>query len=300
MKIPKVLCILLCLVFLAGMLSACGAEYTQKDAMTGAVAENESPELSDSGGTEGTVQPENRKLIRTVNMNAETERLDDTLALLDARVNELGGYYQNRSVYNGSSSASRSRYADLIIRIPVEKMDRLIDQVSENTNITSVNESSKDVTLNYVATQSRITALETEETRLLELLAKAESMEDLLKIESRLTGVRTELEEVNSQLRLYDNLVDYATVELYIREVKVYTVVEEKAPSFWQRISEGFSNSMKNLGHGLTELLIFLIICLPYLIPAAVILLGVFLAVHLKNKKKQQTSKKNPSEHPHE
>lgn len=80
---------------------------------------------------------------------------------------------------------------------------------------------------NEMAITSRITALETEESRLLELLAAAANMSDLLEIESRLTEVRTELEKVKSQLRIYENQVSYGTIYLTVSEVKEYTVVEE-------------------------------------------------------------------------
>ena len=66
----------------------------------------------------------------------------------------------------------------------------------------------ENVTLQYVSTESRVKALETEQTRLLELLENAETMEDLLTIEARLTDVRWELENYASQLRVLDNQVN--------------------------------------------------------------------------------------------
>ena len=153
-----------------------------------------------------------------------------------------------------------------------------------------------DVTLQYVATESRITALTTEQTRLLELLAKAENMNDLLLIEARLTEVRTELEEYTSQLRLFDNLVDYATIRLRISEVKEYTPTQEK--TFWQRIGSGFMDNLKDLGTGLSNFVVFLITSLPYLVLIAAILLLILLAVKsgLKNRKKNKAKKDTPQE----
>jgi hypothetical protein len=78
----------------------------------------------------------------------------------------------------------------------------------------------------------------------LELLAKAEDMKDLLMIEERLTNVRAELEEVTSQLRVFDNKVDYGTVQLNITEVQVYTVVEDE--TIWQRIGTGLKENWKS------------------------------------------------------
>jgi hypothetical protein len=59
---------------------------------------------------------ENRKLIRTVNMEAETSDLDAILADLDAQLAQLGGYVQEKSVQNGRNGSYR--YATLTLRIP--------------------------------------------------------------------------------------------------------------------------------------------------------------------------------------
>ena len=62
-----------------------------------------------------------------------------------------------------------------------------------------------DVTLRYVDVDSHKKALETEQERLLALLEKAENVEDIITIENRLSDVRYELENYESQIRLLDN-----------------------------------------------------------------------------------------------
>ena len=153
-------------------------------------------------------------------------------------------------------------------------------------------ETAEDITLSYVATESRITALETEQKRLLELLAKADSMNDILQIEARLTDVRTELEEVNSKLRLYDNQINYATIYLNLSEVKEYTIVTEPE-TVWQRISTGFMSSLKGLGKGCTEVFIFLIANLPYLVFLSVIITCVIIITRIYNKRKKKKNKQS-------
>ena len=66
-------------------------------------------------------------------------------------------------------------------------------------------------------------ALLAEEARLVELMAQAETMTDLLQIEQRLTDVRYELEDITSQMRILENQVDYATIYLNIEEVRDFT-----------------------------------------------------------------------------
>lgn len=230
-----------------------------------------------------------RKLIRTVNIRAETADQDTLLADLDAKVAELGGYVQNKSVNNNKSS---SRTATLVLRIPANKLDSFVDHVEGETNILSVNENAEDVTLKYISITSRITALETEEARLLELIEKAENLSALLQLESKLTEVRTKLEEYKSQLKVYDNLVDYATVNLTITEVKEYTVVEEEEPSTWERISTGFVSSVKGAWSIVREIFVFFIVALPYLVLLAIVptivLVAVLVIIKIVKKRRNQ------------
>lgn len=294
MKHKRYFALFLTVVLLLGLLTGCVSNMGKSTGGDPEVNKEPSDHLSGPEMGELSGAP-NRKLIRTLRMDAETEDLDGLLIQLDGRITLLGGYVENREIYNGSTNSYRSRYANMTIRIPVEVMDQFVEQVAEASNVVTSTESSEDVTLSYIATQSRITALETEQTRLLELLAQAQSMDDLLMIESRLTEVRTELEEVTSQLRLYDNLVDYGTIRLYLQEVKTYTVSEAEE-TVWHRITTGFAKSMENLGTVLTDLLVLLITRLPYLIPAAVIALAVVLIVKLTKRKKRRSVKKTDLE----
>lgn len=286
----KYLTFLLVLVLITGLLCGCSAIG---NASGGAAPDRGTGEsltedgLGSSASESTATTPQNQKLVRKVWINSETEDLDALLTQVDSRICEFSGYVEEREVYNGSAySSHRSRYANLTVRIPVDQMDAFINQVSESTNVTSTNETAENITLSYVATQSRITALETEQTRLLELLAKADNMTDLLQIEKRLTEVRGELEQVTSQLRLYDNMVDYGTIYLRLSEVREYTVVEEPE-SVWERMGTGFMTSLKNLGNFLVELAIFVVACLPYLIPLILIPLGVLLIIRYVRKKKK-------------
>jgi hypothetical protein len=299
MKMRKNWKMILSLVLVAAMLAGCSAKNAMDmeapmESMSnmGVLAdgsyyrdESTSGEAKPAGSAQTSPVVTAQKLIRTMSMDVETDNMDDLLAFLDTKVAALGGYMEERNVRNGSQSSTRRyRYANMTIRVPVERLDEMVEHISGRSNVVNYQENADDITLSYVATQSRLKALEVEQERLLELLAKADNMTDLLQIEQRLTEVRTELENVASRLRLYDNLVDYGTVELQITEVQVFTVVEEE--TVWQRIGSGLSENWRGLCNGITEIFVFLISSLPYLIPltAAVILL-VLGAKRRRNRK---------------
>lgn len=299
MNLKKVLAVLLTFMMIAALFAGCGAASMDK-AENGFAAEAPmapAPEMDfaadslTSGEMPQTELPADQKIITTIRMDAETEDMDPLLNGINAKVAELGGYMETQEIYNGSTYNSyRYRHAYLTVRIPAQSLNDFVEHVGENANVVSSNTSTENVTLSYIATESRIKALETEQARLLELLAKAENMEDLLLIESRLTEVRTELEQVNSVLRSYDNRINYSTIHLNIEEVKEYTETKEPE-TFWERISSGFVNSMKNVGNGIVNFVVFLIVAFPYFLPFIVIAVVIIVIIKTvgKKKKKKQT-----------
>lgn len=280
MKVRKWLCLLLSLVLLLS-LAGCGAQSKEaagmdKNTAGDMMASGETaPGIYDNAQSSGAPQSENRKWIVTVNITAETEDMDTLLSQLEAQIGAMEGYVENQNIHNGSAYSGYRRYrnADLTIRIPADRVDEFVKQVDGISNIVSSGQNRVDVTLTYADIESRLNALRAEEARLLELMAQAENMTDLLQIEGRLTDVRYQLESAASQLKLYDNQVDYATVNLSISEVQEYTPTAEK--SIWQRISEGFVRSLKGLWNMLVELFVFVLVASPYLVVIAGILVLV-------------------------
>lgn len=296
------------------LLTGCGSSNGASDMMSSAVSKNESyesvtgewgmyeeeimlDEVVDAGdGSTETVDVSmdksmEEKLIRTVDMTVETKEYDQLMESITQEVKKLGGYIENMDSYNGSmySDYRSSRSANMTLRIPKDKLDGFLESVSAISNVTRKNEGIENVTLQYVDLESHKKALETEYNRLLELLEKAESIEDIITIESRLSSVRYQMESMESQLRTLDNQVDYSTVYLNVEEVIIYTPVEE--PGALSRITEGFKESVTDIIDGAKEMGIYLIIKLPYLVLWTVII-GVFVWLVVRSNRKQNKKKK--------
>ena len=216
-----------------------------------------------------------RKLIVTVGLDIETDEYDKFVEGVNKAISDCKGYIEYEYSDNGSaySTYSRLRNATLTVRIPNTELDNFVNAVSGIGHITSKTKSTEDVTLQYVDTESKKEMYLAEQESLLALLEKAETIEDITYLTERLTDVRYQIEAMESTLRVYDDLVDYATINLYVSEVEVYTapsVVVEKTTA--EQIKEGFSNSLNNVLNGLKNFFVNLIINLPYIIRTIVIL----------------------------
>lgn len=316
MKVRRMLSLMLVLLMLLS-LTACGAEssgmakdeaiYNQAPgAMAdGYYANMEAPmetmasglSSAESGSTAARL-PANRKLIRTIRIEAETEDLTALQDALTQRINALGGYVEAKELYNGSNYAGYiRRNLSMTVRIPAEKADEFVSNVSEKSNIISSNESMDDVTLQYVDTESHVKALETEQDRLLALLEKADNLKDILTLEEHLTSVRYQLERYASQLRSLENQVTYATIYLSVTEVKEYTPVVKEEPTAWERIAKGFVKSIKDIGEDMTDFFVWVLVNSPYLVLWGVVITVVVLLLRKrKGFRFRRTKKTAPPE----
>lgn len=257
----------------AGYESAAETAASEDSGMGISMVEYGELEMEDGSVTKGAENDQtamNRKLIKTVSMDVETEEFDSLINSIQSRINGLGGYIEDSSTNGNSYNSNRGRYASYTIRIPADKLDELVGNVSELANVTWKNESIKDVTLQYVDVESHKIALQTEQERLLMLMEKAETVEDLITIESRLSEIRYQIQSYESTLRVYDNQVNYSTLYLSISEVKKLTPQEEQ--NAWERIRDGFAENVEAVAVGIQDFFIEVVVAIPYLIIWGIVL----------------------------
>lgn len=316
------MCVILVMVSL--LFAGCGSSSSEKEMAMGAAAEegiaynsvsyaDESKVVTEAveeaepayENTSVNMEQTERKLIRNVELHVETDNFDVLMQTVTEKTQTLKGYVESSYVYNGSQYYENNRNANLTLRVPAENLDNFLSIMAESSNVTSQNENVEDVTLQYVDLESHKEALITEHDRLLELLEQAQTVEDIITIEGRLSEVRYQIESMESRLRTLSNQVSYSTVYLYIEEVQRYTPVNEQTT--WEEISTGFVNNLYDVGEGIRAFCIGLIVNIPYLviwgIVVTVIILigkeikkGKIIKKHKKAQKQKEAAQKEENE----
>lgn len=208
------------------------------------------------------------KIIKRYDFNYETETFDDSYSYLKEQIVQYGGY-----VSSSEMAGIKLRTLNLTARIPAEASDEFTSRLGKLGTIISQSESAEDVTLQYTDTESRIASLKIEQERLNALLEKADTLENIFKLEERLTQVRYELENYQSQKNHYDDLISYSTVKIILEEVD-YTV-EADDGSVFSKISTGFRSSFRDVKNNIEKFFVGLLVMVPYLVEWAVVLLIV-------------------------
>ncbi len=297
----KLSAILICLVLILS-LAACGASVKENDAaemitegayMTQdtdgkfySVSENSSVVNTAAGVENGTKTEE--KIIKTVDLTVQTKEYDTYISALTASVSANGGYVETAETNSGGYYSS-NRYATYTVRIPAEKLDAFLTAANENGKIVTKTENQQNVTLEYVDLESRISAYKTEQATLTGLLEKAESLENVLSIQERLSEVNYQIESYTAQLRVLENRVSYSTVTLRIDEVERVTETE---PSLWERIKNTFLDNVDELVDWLGDAVVGVIGGLPIILPMGAAILIAIIIIR-KAVKKRKAKKLN-------
>lgn len=139
---------------------------------------------------------------------------------LQAAVNELAliarrnsGFVASSQVFVGTGPSSTSS-GTVELRVPESRFATLVRQVQRVGTATSVKTNSTDVTSQFVDLQARIVALGESRAQYLAILAKANSIGDILAIQAQINEIQTQIEQLQGQRNVLDNQAAYGTLDV--------------------------------------------------------------------------------------
>lgn len=317
MKTRRIIAVILVLVTAFALCSCAeGKQAASKDAPTSIRPSNgamysdktsaEEYSIQDTDSSEimkSDVEDYTRKIIKRQYLTVETLTFDAALSKIDAFVAELGGYYASTDVSSGSSYGygyySETRYAQLSIRIPENKIDDFVKAISstDTFNVTRSSLSTDEVTDAYYDLKAQLSALMDQEARLSAMMNEAKNLSDMLAIENKLTSVRKEINSVSSRIQYYDKAVAMSFVDIKLNEVKKYEPTKEK--TFFDKVGEAFVGAWEVFAEFLEGAFLVLLWILPFvLVLGGVAAIIVVVAIGNKKKKKAAKAKELPPSEP--
>ncbi len=251
----------------------------------------EEGQTENGAGTDSRLQ--NAKLILTASMEVETTEFDSCAASLEDLVDSLGGYLEYASVSNYGGGYRNANYT---VRVPAKQFHAFREQVGQLCHVVYQDQGQENISEAYYDTESRLTTQQTKLERLQALLAKAESMEDIITIESAISETELAIEQLTGTLRHYDALVDFATVTVSLREVYKLSNVEEPADSFGSRMGAAFSGGWTAFVDGLENVAVTLAYGWMWVLVLAVVIVVVVRIIRKRRKKSLPPAKQPPAE----
>ena len=245
-----------------------------------------------SGGGAGEQKAESfDKIIYSGNARVETVEFDSVLERVYAMVDSYGGfleksYVSGRDYYSSYYDRGGYRNASFTIRVPREAFQSFTGALEDLGSLTYSSYEAQNISTSYYDTQSREKTYRTEESRLLEMLDKADTVEDMLNIEDRLAMVRYNIESLTTTLNNWDSKISYSTVYLDVQEVRELTKETPITRTFGEELVQSVKESVEWLWQALQDGTIFVISAIPLLIIPAIIVVVIVLVIRSRKRKK--------------
>ncbi|MFU0831990.1 MAG: DUF4349 domain-containing protein [Oscillospiraceae bacterium] len=287
--------VFLCVTVVAGCSSGV-AFYGQKEDHSTSVAQENSMDTDGIGMEQGAVnesamqvqqRTDARKVIKRADLVLQTTQYNESSTKLESLVTSFGGYIESSSVQGDIPGSDELRSAIYTVRVPSNRLEEFLNSAGNIGTVKNKSISGEDITQNYFDSETRLKTLRMEQDRLLELMEKAQEIEDIIAIEQRLTEVQNEIEQLLGQLKRWDSLISLSTVTVTIHEVR--DIIPTKADGLGGQIASVFHVSL----HTLTEVCRYLVLAvtaaIPFLAVAAVIVAVIlYLRKIIRTRKAQK------------
>lgn len=179
----------------------------------------------------------------------------------------------------GAGVGDLPREGRLVLRIPAARFDEVMPRLRQLGRVSSERVFTQDVTAEYIDLEARVSNLEEQERRVRSLLSMAKTVDEVLRIESELARIRTEIDSHKGRLRFLADQVAYSTINLSLRET--VRAAETVSPPAWQGVWEKAARAFIYVTNTLIAAAAGLVVILAGLVPVVLSLIVVLLVVAL-------------------
>lgn len=165
--------------------------------------------VADAGGTAPTETAPppaaQRLLVQKGDVRVEVARPDDVAREFQAKVIGWGGFLQQQSGNN------------LVLRLPAARFEEAFAAAKALGRVLGESRSADDVTEEFLDLGIRLDNAKKSRDRLLEILQKAEKVEDILRVETELRRLTEEIERMEGRIKFLRDQVTMATLRLTLQ-----------------------------------------------------------------------------------
>lgn len=219
-----------------------------------------------------------KKIIKDGRIGIQVDNLENSKSRIDTLVKNHGGYYDNESFNNSDWESSYN----LKIRIPSANFENFINKIETGEGEIKYKEiDARDVTDQFIDLETRLQNKKNYLKRYNELLAKAQTVKDILEIEEKIRVIEEEIESTTGRIKYLSDLVEYSTLDLTISKQKNFKYNPANRGNFIEKLKQALFKGW----FGLVDFTLILINLWPLWILLTIILYG--WRKFKKNKKKK-------------
>lgn len=233
-------------------------------------APNEGSGSSAGGSQSGQQQQDLSKIVRDgrIGIVVRDDGFGGAVDQLTLIAERSGGFVL-------SSTTNNDRSGTFVLRIPEQRFDRARAAIRDlGTRVRFEEVRGDDVTAEYIDYQARLRILQTRKALLSDLLANADTTDEILRLSGQVEDVHLRIEQLQGQLRFLNDQVAESTLRVSIQEQSAPAAVVQPAVD-----NPDLSSSFDLAVQGFLRIVGAVIVGLGYLIPITAIAAIVWMVV---------------------
>lgn len=248
------------------------AVETESMAEPAAASSTPAPTLAPAGeksAEAANAAGEGALLIRSAQRTIITENYDADAQSIRDLSEQYGGYLEKDAV---SMLTDGLRVGEMTCVLPAMEADSFLQAVDHIGSVSYTAERFEDATLSLRDASERLEALEAERARLTELIAGAQTAEELSRLDGLMQTTLAAIDELQADNSRLNSELMHVRVSIRLEELYVaVTAMPTAVPALAQRMSTAFSESASSLKLFVHDMAVSLMIIAPF----ALAVLGV-------------------------
>jgi len=219
--------------------------------------------LKQAGDSQSMAEAMSRKIIRNAELTLEVTTPQDVQRKVSSIAESLGGFVVTSESKQRQTAAGAKPEIEisLVIRVPAAQFGTAMDQVrSAGNRVVQEKITGEDVTEEFIDLEARIKTQKALEDQFLEIMKRANKVEDALEVERQIAEVRTEIEKLEGRKRFLENRASLSTITATLQTPTAITV---NTSGFGRDIREAIADSVQVAIAIVLFLIRFVIVMIP-------------------------------------
>ncbi|MBX3243239.1 MAG: DUF4349 domain-containing protein [Acidobacteria bacterium] len=230
--------------------------------------------LDGSGRVAQHAVPSERKIIRNADLSLESETPEEVQNKIAAIAESKGGFVIESQQRTSDSRSAKRDTVTMSVRVPAEKFAEAVDEIRKTAGRVLVETvKGQDVTEEFIDIEARLAAKKALEAQFIEIMKRANSVEDALNVQRQLSDVRAEIEKIEGRKRFLQDQASLSTINITIQTP---AVISANSAGFFTKLTESINDGLDGATSFVLGLVTIIIATLPFLL---FIVLPIFLVL---------------------
>jgi hypothetical protein len=227
--------------------------------------------LNQADSANSASQAIERKIIRDANLTIEVPAPTESQHKISSIAESQGGFVVTSEMIQRTSAdtSKPEMVVNLVVRVPSAQFNQSMEEIrAVASRIVQEKTTGQDVTEEFIDLEARIKNQKALEAQFLEIMKRANKVEDALDVQKEIADVRTEIEKLEGRKRFLENQSSLSTINVSLQTPTPFVTVT--TTGFWYNVKSAVADGV--------EIAVAIVL---FLIRAFLALLPVFILIFL-------------------